>query len=114
MRALTTMEKFAVEHVANRLDAASRVRLLEDLSHATAHSALPDGARVVFDIAGYQRPPYKGQRSFGVTGELLDRDGAKLSFDLYCDENGRLLELELIRWQGGDILEPDWSTLNLF
>jgi len=37
-----------------------------------------------------------------------------LAFDLFADENDRLLELELLRWDGGDVIDPDWTTLRLY
>jgi len=49
-----------------------------------------------------------------VQGELRDKDGARLSFDLFADENGHLLELELVRWGEGDLIEPDWSALAFY
>lgn len=33
---------------------------------------------------------------------------------LFADQNGRLLELELIRWGDGDLIDPDWKTLKLY
>lgn len=113
-RSLTDAEELVIRRVAEKLSEERQLRLLDDLAHATAEPATPDGARVVFDISGYQRPPYRGQHSLGVEGELLDKDGAKLSFDLFADENDRLLEMELIRWGEGNLIDPDWSTLKLY
>ncbi|HQX64136.1 MAG TPA: hypothetical protein PK593_11825 [Thermomicrobiales bacterium] len=113
-RSLTAEEVVAIRQVAERLTQERRLRLLEDLARSTANSATPDGSRVVFEITGYERPAYRGQHSFGVEGELLDKDGSKLSFDLFADENDRLLELELIRWGNGMVLGPDWATLKLY
>jgi hypothetical protein len=42
---------------------------------------------------------------------VLDADGAKLSVVLAEDENGRLYELQLIRYAQGAVLGPDWTTL---
>lgn len=113
-RSLTSSEVMVIQQVAERLSPDQRKQLLKDLSLARAERATPDGARIIFEIRGYQRPPYRGQRSFGVEGELRDKDGTKLSFDLFADENGRLLELELIRWGEGNVIEPDWSTLTFY
>ena len=30
------------------------------------------------------------------------------------DENGRLFELQVIRFEQGPVLEPDWSTLRVY
>ncbi len=77
-------------------------------------TVVADGARVIFEIAGYQRPPYRGQHPFGVEGKMLDSDNTELSVLLYADENGRLLELEFIRWDSNDPLSPQWGTLKVF
>lgn len=113
-RLLSDTEKKVLSLVAENLPEGQRRQLLDDLANVSVESATPDGARTEFDIFGYDRPPYKGQHSFGVEGELLDKDGARISFDVYADENGRLLELELVRWDGGDLIDPDWSTLKLY
>jgi hypothetical protein len=113
-RSLTEIEKSIIRQIAERLPFNKQHQLLDDLSRSQAEPVTPDGARIVFHISGYQRPPYRGQHSFGVEGELQDKDGAKLSLDLFADENDRLLELELIRWGEGDLIEPDWRTLKFY
>ena len=113
-RSISESEVKVIQRVAERLEPDRRRQLLDDLARATAIPATEDGSRVQFEIQGYERPPYRGQRSFGVSGELLDRDGTKLSFDLFADENDRLLELELIRWGDGDLLEPNWASMQLY
>lgn len=72
------------------------------------------GSRIVFEIDGYLRPPYRGQHAYKVEGKVLDRDRAEVSVVLYADENNRLLELEFIRWDGGQIIDLDWETLQLY
>jgi hypothetical protein len=111
-RVLTENEKQAIFRVSEMLSDARRHQLLADMANAVAES-MTGGSRVVFSIAGYDRPQYRGQHSFGVAGKLKDKDGAEIAFDLYADENDRLLELELIRWAPGK-LDPDWSSLELF
>lgn len=113
-RSLTDAEELVIRRVAEKLPKERQLRLLDDLAQATAELATPDGTRIVFNISGYQRPPYRGQHSFGVEGELFDKDGVKLSFDLFADENDRLLELELIRWDEGVVIEPNWSTFKVY
>lgn len=113
MRPLTDEEKSLIANFANRLGEEERRQLLEDMEKATAKLGTPDGSRVMFDIAGYERPPYRGQHSFGVEGRKSDSDGIELSVLLHADENGRLLELELIRWDSDDLLGPRWETLRL-
>jgi hypothetical protein len=114
MRSLTTDEKALIRRIAERLPAAQRESLLTDLASAMAEDASPDRGRVAFAINGYERPTYGGQHPFPVEGKVLDRDGAELSVLLHADENGRLLELELVRFDEGDVLKPDWSTLQLW
>ena len=116
-RALSDDERAVIVKIAEMLhDAERRQQLLADAATATA---IPEHTtegcyRLNFSIAGYQRPPYEGQHSFGVSGTLSDKDGSRLWLDLYADQNDRLLELELIRLNVGDILDPQWSSLQLF
>jgi hypothetical protein len=84
------------------------------MEHATAEPVFGDGSRITFTIVGYQRPVYKGQHPFRVEGKVQDQDGSELSVLLHADENGRLLELELVRFDKGEVIAPDWSTLRLF
>jgi hypothetical protein len=111
MRPLTNDETTLITNFASKLNEAERMQLLEDLKNCSATRATRDGSRVVFDIAGYERPPYHGQHPFGVEGRMLDSDGTELSVLMHADENGRLLELEFIRWDSGDLLGPLWGTL---
>lgn len=114
MRELTLEEKNLIADFANQLNLEMREKLLFDLNRAVVKSETPGGARVVFDIQGYMRPPYHGQHSYGVEGEMLDDDNANLSVLLFADEDGRLLELEFLRWDGEHIRRPRWTTLKLF
>lgn len=45
---------------------------------------------------------------------MLDADGAEISVVLYADENGRLLELEYVRWGGGALLDPQVDSLRVW
>jgi len=113
-QALTGDEKLVISRIAEMLPGNKRLQLMADMENAIAEARDDDGSRVVFQIIGYQRPPYKGQHSFGIAGKLSDKDGTELWLDLYADENDRLLELEIIRPGPGRILGPDWSSLVLF
>ena len=113
-REVNELEKFLICAMANKLNEQRRAALLRDLSNATVSYAEADCSRVQFAIAGYNRPVYRGQQSFGVDGEMSDADGTKVSVALYGDENGRLLELELVRWVGGQVIAPRVETLALF
>ena len=84
------------------------------MEHATAQTMPSVRSRITFMIAGYERPAYQGQHPFRVEGKVQDRDGSEISVLLYADENGRLLELELVRFDEGEVIEPDWSTMRLW
>ena len=114
MRQLSKEEQILIASFAEKLDDAEREQLLADASHATAKKAVTDGSRILFEIANYQRPPYHGQHTFGAEGSMLDSDNTELSVLLYADENGRLLELEFIRWNSNDLIGPQWNTLKVF
>lgn len=114
MRDLTPAERNVIREVARRLPDGERDRLLEDMERATAESQSVDGSRIVFSIAGYVRPPYRGQHPYPVEGKVQDRDGSELSVLLHADENGRLLELEVVRFDEGDVMGPVWGTLRLW
>lgn len=111
MRILSDEETNLITHFANRLDTAERMQLLSDIAMASAEAVTPDGSRIKFEIAGYQRPPYRGQHPYGVEARMLDTDGAELSVLLHADKNGRLLELEFIRWDSNSLIAPRWETL---
>lgn len=113
MRPLTQDEKKLITTFASRLTENERRQLLADMMKATASLDVPDGARIRFEIADYSRPEYRGQHPFGVEGRMLDSDGVELSVLLHADENGRLLELEFIRWDSSDLIGPKWETLTL-
>jgi hypothetical protein len=114
MRSLLEGEKVLIARFAEKLDDAERSQLLADAAHAMAKVAAADGSRILFEIADYQRPTYRGQHLFGVEGTMLDSDNTELSVLLHADENGRLLELEFIRWDSNDLLSPQWNTLKVF
>jgi len=87
--------------------------LLDDVANAKIESITPDNSRFIFHIAGYQRPVYEGQRLYGAEGTMLDGDSAHIDVLLFADNNGRLLELEFVRYESGDLVEPQWSTLEV-
>lgn len=111
MRPLTIEERTLLVRFASELSETTRGQLLEDIAHALADAQTPDGSRIKFEIAGYERPPYRGQHSFGVDGRMVDADGTELSVCLYADEDGRLLELEIFRWDFQKVIRPQWQTL---
>ena len=58
-------------------------------------------------------PTYRGQHVFPVEGTVQDSDGASVSVLLHQDENDRLYELELVRYDDGDLINPKWETLKV-
>ncbi|WP_372237539.1 DUF6984 family protein [Pseudomonas sp. Hp2] len=114
MRPLNNHERTLIWRVANRLPEAQRDQLCADLSNASVSSESEDRSRVSFDIAGYCRPAYSGQHPYPVEIRVLDVDNVELTLLLHADEQDRLLELELIRWEDGVIKGPRWDTLTLF
>jgi hypothetical protein len=114
VRDLSVHERDFMRRVAERLDAKLRAQLLEDIDCSHVASALDRDSRILFCIDGYDRPPYKGQYALPVEARMLDSDGTDLTVVLYADENGRLLELEFVRWGEGGIVDPRWETLQLW
>ena len=114
MRSLSNNEQMLIAHLAEKLDGHERAQLLEDAAHATADLAAKDGSKIIFEIADYRRPNYCGQHPFSAEGKMFDSDDAELSVLLHADENGRLLELEFIRWDLNDVRSPQWNTLQVF
>jgi hypothetical protein len=113
-RRLTNEEKHIITQIAEKLGGNEGAQLLTDMGNASVIFAKSDGSRIQLEIQGYQRPDYKGQHPYGVEGKMLDQDGAELSVLLHADENGRLLELEFIRWGEENLIKPKWDTLNLY
>ena len=113
VRTLTTVERQVIWAIADELGSADRAQLLADVENATARTVARDGSLIEFDIAGYTRPAFLGQRPLDVEGRVRDSDGVELEVLLHTDHNGRLLELELVRYEKGDVIAPDWSTLQL-
>lgn len=111
MRQLDPNERALVQALVSGLDNGARDQALTDLANAVAMPVTEDNSRILFGIKGYERPPYRGQHSFAGEAKMKDRDNAELSVVLYADENGRLLELEFIRWAPGNVLGPRWETL---
>lgn len=114
MRPLSENERDLITRFATKLEKVEGAQLIADAAHATAKAVTPDSSRILFQIDGYNRPPYRGQHPFNVEGRMNDIDDAELSVLLHADENGRLLELEFIRWDSRTIQEPQWQTLQVF
>lgn len=113
-RSLTIGERELIFMIGERLGGSEGAQLLDDLKNASALPETVDNSRIQFEILGYERPAYDGQHPFGIEGKMFDRDGAELSVLLHADQNERLFELEIIRWDEGTLISPNWSTLKLF
>ncbi|AWF81251.1 hypothetical protein BTJ40_10715 [Microbulbifer sp. A4B17] len=111
---LSDNEKNLILAISSQLNRKNGDQLRADLKNARVESRTSDGSRVSFDILGYERPQYRGQHPYEVEGKLTDEDGGELSVLLYADENDRLLELEIIRWDGNDLINPNWGALSLY
>lgn len=113
MRDLTNFERNLITKFAGALEPISRAQLLDDLEKSLANPVVPDGSRTLFEITGYDRPVYRGQHLFPLEGHMLDEDGIELTVLLHADENGRLLELEFVRWDDSSLISPVWDSLRL-
>lgn len=106
MRSVSELERALIEGVAQRLPSANSEKLLDDLESASVDDSSPGATRLSFTIDGYSHPLYEGQHQYPVEIRIRDMDGADVTAILYADSNDRLYELELIRWDGGEIVSP--------
>jgi hypothetical protein len=112
-RSLTETEKMVISRMAETLPDSKRSQIVADLARASAEPMNDDGTIIRFEIPEYQRPPQTGGR-VTVDGKVKDRDGAHLDVILFTDENDRLYELEVVRYEVGKVMEPDWTTLTFY
>lgn len=87
--------------MAESISGEAGVQLRLDARAASAVDCYSDYSKVSFIIDGYERPLYRGQRQFPAEIRAFDSDEEELTLNLYGDSNGRLFELEVIRWGGG-------------
>lgn len=116
-RELKDSERLLLVRMAEFLpDNPVRRQLLADIEAADilSESMVQGACSLIFRIAGYSRPAYEGQRAFPVEGTIGDQDGTRIHVFLYCDQHGRLYELELLRPDERKILQPDLNTLDLY
>lgn len=111
MREITADERHVIQSVAAKLNPERAKRLLDDLDGAMVEDVLDDGSRVLFHLRGYERPPYRGIRPLEPQPWVRDKDGADVEVLVHTDQNDRLFELELVRYQAGDLIAVDWATL---
>ncbi len=112
-RTLTDDERQAILTLVQGLKADDKNQIIAELDNCTVEEATADGSRLTFFLAGYHRPAYRGQHAYDVGGAVNDIDGAEMAVTLYADENHRLLELELVKWDETSIIKPDWSTFRV-
>lgn len=112
-RPLMESEKTAIYHLAEILPVAMRSQIITDLSCASVEPLNESGSIIRFEIENYRRVPNMGRRAI-VDAVAKDSDGAHLNVILFSDENDRLYELEIIRFEDGDVIAPDWKTLTVY
>jgi hypothetical protein len=92
---------------------SKRAQIMADLAQATALPMNDDDTIIRFEIPGYQHPPKSGGRVI-ADSRAKDQDGAYLDVILFTDENDRLYELEIVRFEEGKVIGPDWNTLTFY
>jgi len=112
MRLLSAAEVSVIRWFAERVEEPLRQTLLTDLITARVEEIHDGQLTLCFEIEGYTRPQYRLERPFPVDAAALDADGATLAVVLSADENGRLFELQIIRFEQGPVLGPNWATLH--
>ena len=117
MRKPTALEFTIIQRMAKEIVPPSvQAQLLRDLESCMINCVRPDESLIRFDIEGYCRPDYKGQHSFTgkdgfpVGGVTTDEDGSKVEVWLYADENNRILEIELNKWDGAPLKRVNWEN----
>jgi Domain of unknown function (DUF6984) len=112
-RPLKASEMVAVSYMAAALPEPQRSRITRDLLHSTAEPLNDSGSIIRFSIEGYQ-PPTATRRVVSVDAVATDRDGAHLNVILFTDALGHLYELEIVRFDKEETIDPDWSTLKVY
>jgi len=113
MRPLNGIEASVVRWFAEHVPEPQRHSLLQDLENAVAETTNNEQLTIRFEIGGYSRPEHHLERPLPLDTVVLDADGAKLDVTLATDKNGRLLELQILRFERGPVIGPDWQTLRL-
>lgn len=120
VRHLSDGESKAIALIAETIESHSeREVLLADIRNCTVTSSVPDGSMLIFNLDGYARPEkwqqrqYRARDGFPAEGVVKDEDGADMDVMLFQDQNHRLLKLDIVRYQPGPVLGPDWLTFRL-
>jgi len=112
-RLVLATERIIASRMCEGLPAAQRAQMLADLATASVEPLNDDGSILRFHLRDYTRLPGIGRR-VAVDGTARDRDGAYLNVILFTDENDRLYELEVVRFDEGNVVGPDMETLKIF
>ncbi len=113
MRPLTASEMSVIKWFAERVAESQRQSLLNDLDKATVQEIHDEQLALRFEIEGYSAPRDRFQCELPIDAAVLDTDGATLDVFLLTDQNGRLLGLDVFRYEQGRVLGPQWATLRL-
>jgi hypothetical protein len=113
VRPLTDVEKRVVRWFAEHVGESQRRSLLSDLDQSSAEEIHDEHLTIRFHIDGYPRPSYRGERPLPVDATVSDADGVRLAVILAADEDERLFELQVLRFEPGPVLGPNWATLGL-
>jgi hypothetical protein len=111
LRPISPVEEQIVHWFAKRVADPQGQSLLWGLDTSTVEEVRDEHLSIMFHLKSYARPPGPIVRPVPVDAMVQDADGAKLAATLFTDENGRLLELEVLRFEPGPVLRPDWATL---
>ena len=106
LRKLHAHERLLIEAVAKVLPAEPAAQLRADVDAAMAVDQ--SRALVGFVVAGHARSEPPGDHPYPVEIEVPDADGEALSIILFADGDGRLLQLEIIRWDDEAVTAPNW------
>jgi hypothetical protein len=113
MRPLTPQERDALIKLSERMPNDQRHAFLHDLENCLVESKVADASRLIFELPGYQRPPYHGQHAYPIEGLIFDEDGVDISVCVYADENDRLLELEFVKWGDAPVKSLNWDSFQI-
>lgn len=112
MVTLTDNAREAVKQIIAALPERRRAALLADLSQADIEDRNGLGSILGFKLPGHAPVHFRG-KLLPVEGAVDDADGEGVEVLLFVDAQGRLSELELVRYATGDLKGPNWTTFRL-
>ena len=113
MRKLTEKETLLVSRMAKELPDSVGAQIIGDLTRENVENINEDGSIIRFQIAGYARAANSDGRVI-VDGVAKDQDGAHLNVILSVDDDDRLYELEIVRFDKGKLIGVDFETLKFY